>query len=426
MKLPKFNKLSRHGTLMKNTVMLYILTFSNFFLSFIIATYESRILDPVWFGVLGTATAIMVYFQLVMDFGYLLSGTQEVAQNRDDPQKLNQIFTSVTAGKLMLIGISAVALFVLCQFIPTWQDKMGLYFLFFLATALNALLPDYLYRGLERMGSITVRTVSIRVFFTLGILALLREPGDIWLIPVLTAVGNLVALAVTYIHLKKTLNIHLTRPSFREILGSMKRSSVFFYSRIATTVYSALNTVILDIFSASGAVVGYYNSADKLITMGKNAVSPISDSLYPHMVKNKDFKLVRKVLLILEPLIVLFCTAVFIWAEPLCALIFGAEYAPAAPVLRAMLPVGIIILPSYILGFPTLTAMGLSKHANYSTIVGSAFHLCLLGGLFLTDRLSMVTLALCVSITEAVILLYRIVVILRNRHLLKNDGIKEV
>ena len=95
---------------------------------------------------------------------------------------------------------------------------------------------------------------------------------------------------------------------------------MFFYSRIATTAYSALNTVILDMISASGAPTSFYTSADKLITTGKSALTPISDSLYPYMVKHRDFKLAKKVLLVLEPLIVVFCGIFFIWAEPLCAL----------------------------------------------------------------------------------------------------------
>lgn len=414
-----------HGVLLKNTVMLYILTFSNYFLSFIVGTYESRILEPVFFGALATANAIMVYFQLVMDFGYLLSGTQEVAQNRDDPEKLSLIFSAITMGKIILIAISALLLFILCNVIPSWQDKMGLYFLFFLATALNSLLPDYLYRGLERMGSITLRTVCIRVFFTIGIVILMKKPEDIWMIPVLNSVGNLVALAVNTIHVYRQLHVHFCFPSLREVGRSMKRSSIFFYSRIATTAYSALNTLILDTISSSGAVVGYYNAADKLMTTGKSALSPISDSLYPYMVKSREFKLVKKVLLILEPIIIVFCTCAFIWAEPLCIFIFGADYGPAAPVLRAMLPVGIVVLPSYILGFPTLTAMGLPQHANYSTIFGSVFQLFLLGSLWLTGNANMVTLALSVSITETVILLYRIIVIVKNRRLMSPSSARE-
>ena len=38
--------------------------------------------------------------------------------------------------------------------------------------------------------------------------------------------------------------------------------------------------------------------------------------------------------ILFEPLIILFCIAVFIWAEPLCVLFFGAKFGPAAHVLR--------------------------------------------------------------------------------------------
>ena len=199
----------------------------------------------------------------------------------------------------------------------------------------------------------------------------------------------------------------------------MKQSSVFFLSRIATTAYTALNTIILDIISASGAATGYYTASDKLITTGRNLLSPISDSLYPYMAKNRDFKMVKKILLAAMPPIILFCIACFIWAEPVCVFLLGEEYAPAGQVLRAMLPVGIITLPSYILGFPTLGAMGLSKYANYSVVFGSVLHVVNLTVLLLTNRISMVSLAVLVSCAEFAILLFRIVVILRNRDKLR-------
>ena len=135
--------------------------------------------------------------------------------------------------------------------------------------------------------------------------------------------------------------------------------------------------------------------------------------------------MVRRVLLTLEPIIILGCVIVFIWAKPLCAWIFGAEYAPAAPVLRAMLPVVAVILPSYILGFPTLGAMGLSRYANYSVVFGSCLHIVNLAVLYFIGRLSMVTLGALASIAETAILLFRIVVILRHRDQLK-DSNKEI
>lgn len=411
-----------HGskaTLMQNTVMLYILTFSNYFLGLIVAPYETRVLGPQVYGTLGAATAVMVYFQLFIDFGFLLSGTQEVAVHRSNPQQLRRIFTAVTCAKLILTAISAVLLVVACNVIPAWEGRLGFFFLFFLGTAANSMIPDYLYRGMERMSSITLRTVCIKVFFTVGILLFLKTPEDVWKVPAITALGNFIAMGYSYYDLHRRFGVSFCRIGWRDVADAVKRSAVFFYSRIATTAYSALNTVILDMISASGAPTSFYTSADKLITTGKSALTPISDSLYPYMVKHRDFKLAKKMLLVLEPLIVVFCGIFFVWAEPLCALIFGADFAPAGQVLRAMLPVGVVILPSYILGFPMMSAMGIAQHANYSVIFGSCMQMVNLLVLYLTGNINMVTLGITVSITETLILLYRIVAIWLHRDLLR-------
>ena len=410
------------GVLMQNTLMLYLLTFSNYFLGLIVAPYETRVLGTQGYGVLGAATAVMVYFQLVIDFGFLLSGTQDVALNREDPEKLSSIFTAITVSKLLLTVLSAAALVVLCTVLPVWRDRLGFYLLCFVYTAMNSLIPDYLYRGMERISAITVRTVCIKAFFTLGIVLLVKGPEDLWRIPVINIVGNGAAACYSFLDVKARFGIRFVRVSLREVLAAMKRSSVFFYSRIATTAYSAMNTVILDVISGSGATTAFYTSADKLISTGKSALSPISDSLYPYMVKNRDFKLVKKVLLILEPLIFLFCAVCFVFAEPLCAFIFGADYAPAGQVLRAMLPVGVVILPSYICGFPMMSAMGIAKHANYSVIFGSVMHILNLLVLWATGNINMVTLGISVSVAETLILGYRLAVIVKNRSLLKQEG----
>lgn len=404
---------------MQNTLMLYILTFSNYFLGLIVAPYETRVLGPETFGLLGAATAVMVYFQLVIDFGFLLSGTQEVALRREDTAYLSRLFTAITCGKLVLTALSALALIAICMLVPAWENRMSFYALCFVYTALNSMIPDYLYRGMERMSAITVRTVCIKVFFAIGIVLLVKAPGDVWMIPVLTAIGNGAAMCYSFLDVKKRFGISFCPISWRDVADCMKKSSVFFYSRIATTAYSAMNTIILDVISGSGAITAYYTSADKLITTGKSALSPISDSLYPYMVKNRDFKLVKKVLLILEPMIFLFCAVCFVFAEPLCGLFFGAEYAPAGKVLRAMLPVGVVILPSYIMGFPMMSAMGISKHANYSVIFGSVIHIINLSILWLTGNINMVTLGISVSVAETLILVYRLVVVWKNRHLMK-------
>ncbi len=410
---------SNRGTLLKNTVMLYILQFSTYLLALLVAPYQTRVLGAkVYGGFLEASLSIVMYFQLIIDFGFLLSATEEVSRKRNEKNELNKILSSVTLAKGVLATGSFVALYTLCQIIPAWKQKETILILTFIASFINSMMPDFLYRGLEKMSAITIRTVLIKIFFTGAIFVFLKKPEDVWVVPLLNIIGNGVALIFAYMHIVKKLGITFAVVKLGDVFGQLKRSSFFFFSRIATTAYTALNTVILDIISQSGAVTGYYTSANKLITAGKNGLSPVADSLYPYMAQHKDFKLVKKILLIAEPIIILFCAIVFIFAEPFCVWFFGKDFAEAGLVLRAMLPVGVVIFPSYVLGFPTLTAMGISKHANYSTIFGSIFHILLLGVLALTENMNMLSLAISVSATETVILLYRIFIIIKNRRLM--------
>lgn len=411
----RFRLKEKHGTLLKNTAMLAILQLSTYVLALVAVPYETRVLGPEVYGILGAATAVMVYFQLVIDFGFMLSATEEVASHRDDKDYLRRIMTGVTISKMGLAAVSCVILLILCRIIGAWEGRTGLFLLFFLSTVCTSLMPDYMYRGLENMTAITIRTVIIRTFFTVCIFIFLRGPEDLYVIPVLNIIGNGIAMLVAYVDLGRRFQIRFAKVQVGEVLGNLKRSSVFFLSRIATTAYTSLNTIILDMITASGGATGYYTAADKLITTGRNVLSPISDSLYPYMARNRDFKMVKKVLLLTMPFITVFCVVCFIWAEPLCILFLGQEYGPAGTVLRAMLPVGIVTLPNYVLGFPTLGAMGLSKYANYSVIFGSVLHVCNLLILHFTGNMNMLTLAILVSVAECAILAFRIVVIVRNR-----------
>ncbi len=406
--------MNKKKVLLKNTVMLYILTFSSYFFGLITLPYQTRVLGPEMFGRIGVAASFVAYFQLIIDFGFLLSATEDVSSHRDDKPYLCRTLTSVMCIKLVFSALSIAVVVGLCSFVTKFSQDPMLYILYILMTIVNAMLPDFIYRGMEQMTAITVRTVLIRLFFTIMIFVFLRDAGDYYMVPFLNIIGGLGAIVGVYFHLYRSLGIHFTRPDPRDILRCFKRSSTFFYSRIATTVYSSTNTFLLGMVSGD-AVAGLYNTADKVVNTAKNAASPISDSMYPYMMKNRDFKLVKKVLMMLMPIIILGCTIVFIFAEPLCVFAFGAEFAGSGAVLRALIPTVVFILPNYILGFPTLGAMGLSKYANLSIIVGTVVHLIGLAIISLCGWFGLISVAIMTSITEFVILFFRAFMIWKNR-----------
>ncbi|EUJ35026.1 polysaccharide biosynthesis protein [Listeria weihenstephanensis FSL R9-0317] len=167
--------------LLHNTLFLYALTFSGYFFSLITVPYQTRVLGPEFYGKVGFAIAMMTYFRLVIDFGFILSATADISQHREDKQEVAKIYTAVMRAKMLFTGLSFAVLLSICYFVPMFRQDISLYLLTFASVAVSAFLPDFLYRGLETMKRITIRTVAIQAFFVLMIFLFFKNPPTILL-----------------------------------------------------------------------------------------------------------------------------------------------------------------------------------------------------------------------------------------------------
>ena len=412
----KWNR-PRRGGLLENTVMLYILQFSNMALGLLTQGYQMRVLGLDNVGVLSAAQYATNFFQILIDFGFIYSATAKVSRFREDKNVLNKVLTCVILAKAMFMAVSFLILFAFIA--PTLPDmsQVLVYAFYLISVCTYALLPDFMYRGLEQMSTITIRAVAIKFFATLMIFLFVHQPGDYFLVPLFTAVGNLGAIVFVYWHLFRRVGIHFCRVTWREIWVELKDSSQFFLSKVAASINSNLNGILLNSL-AGPAATGLYANADKVIGAAKSDMSPIADSLYPHMMKHKNFSLIKKAMLIVYPVILLGCAVVFLFAEPLLVFWLGAEGSQVVLPLRLLIPVAVFSFPNYVLGYPTLGAMGLAKYANIAVVFGTAVYL--LGALLLwfTVGINLVTLCLLTSVTEGSILAFRLVVIVKNRKLM--------
>lgn len=400
--------LNKINDLKLNTIMLYLLTFSNYFFALATIPYLTRILQPELYGLIGFAMAIMVYFQLIIDFGFMLSATQRVAENYSDCYKLRKITTSVLGAKVVLSVISLITLVVIDLWFDIFSGENVLFGLFFLNTVFSSLIPDYLYRGLEKMRLITIRTVAVKALFTVLIYVFLQEPSQYCLVPLFYLFGSIAATLWSYIDIYKRFNIYFIRITENEIFDEIKISFPFFVSRIATTIYGASNIMMLKYIYPTNMEIGYYTSSDKIVSIARSASSPIADSLYPYMVKNRDYKLMFKILLWIMPLVLIGCIFLFVYAVPICMIIFGEQYAETGHILRYMIPLMVIVLPNYVFGFPALVPLGLARIANLSNVIGAVIQIIGLCFLFFNDLADVYNVCILTSITEGAVLLIRI------------------
>lgn len=75
----KWQNRTRHS-LLENTVMLYILQFSTMALGFFTQGFQVRVLGMEKVGALGAAAYATNFFQMLIDFGFILSATAKISQ----------------------------------------------------------------------------------------------------------------------------------------------------------------------------------------------------------------------------------------------------------------------------------------------------------------------------------------------------------
>lgn len=393
--------------LLKNTSMLYILTFSNYFFGLVTVPYLTRVLGPSVYGNVGVGQAFSTYIQLFLDFGFILSATAEIAENRNDKKKVSSIFISVMFCKLILIIISFVVVFSMVMFIPFFKSDAYLFLFFWAYVAVNSLLPDFLYRGLERMEVITVRTVILKMVFTLCVFFFIKDKSQYLMVPIFYMCGALFSVLFVLVDIAKSVKLQFIKVKFKDVMHEFRNSGMYFVSRIAGTVYSALNTIVLGIVLPGSVSLGYYSASEKLLTAGRGAITPVTDSLYPHMVNKKDYKLAKVIIIYGTAILACGCVVVGIFAEKVCVLLFGAEYESAANVLRLMLPLIVTALPNYVIAFPVLTPLGMAKYANLAVVIGAVVQAIGMVVLYMFNSISVYSICMLTLITEIIVLSIR-------------------
>ena len=408
--------ISEHNKkLLSNTGFMYLMMISVQVLNLITIPYLTRTLGPAIYGRIGLAQGYMAYVQIILDFGFILSATQLISENRTDEFLIAKVISSVTLIKIVLSFFVALAFVLL--FAGKFFDKTNavIIIIYLAAYLINALLPDYYYRGMEDMKMISIRTVLIRIIFTMLIFTLVRSDSDYLYVPISFLTGSIIALLFSIFDIVWKYEVKIILPNMKDVKKLFVISIPFFVSRFASTFYQALDVIIIGKLYGLSPIVGYYSTSDKAITLAKMASSPIADSLYPYMLKNRNFKLVKKMLLFLMPIITIVVVLIGIFAESLCIFAFGDEYAGAGNVLRLLLPIVWVILPTYVIAFPVMSPMGLVKYANYSNMIGMLIQIFGLVIFKLFGYLNLYTICALASLAEVSVFIYRIIIVLINR-----------
>ncbi len=367
--------------------------------------YLTRVLGVANYGLVNFAIAFNTYFQILTDYGFGLSAVREISVNRDDPERVSEIFSSVMIIKGVLTVVSFSMLLGIIMTVPRFSANWVIYVFAFGLVVGSTLSPMWFYQGMERMKYITLLNVLTNLIFLATIFIFIRGPSDYLYVPLLQSLGTITAGLISLWIIRTRFNVRFHLPPWGVIWEIFRDSTQFFLSRASVSIYTSSNSFFLGLF-AGNAAVGYYSAAEKLYTAAQGLYSPLLQVTYPYMAKTRNKAFHRKVLRYSMILNTVLCTFIIIFAPHIIRLLFGAGYMPSAGVLRLLAVALMVVIPSILLGYPFLAVLGQQRYANGSVVVGSLIHLAML--LAVAPFMSIYIVALLVIITETIVLSIRV------------------
>lgn len=398
--------------LISNTIMLYIMTAGKYLLPLVTLPYLTRVLTPKYYGITTYMTSTMTYFQVLIDFGFIYSATREASLFRENKRKLGEILSETIVAKLLLCIVGFFIMLIMVPFVTIMRENFPLTVLYFLSVAVTIFIPDYIYRGIEKMEIVSIRFILARLVSTILTFILIKSSDDLILMPVLLICGNLAAVIFSFVYLYREEDVTLVAIRWCNVIDSIKSSSVFFVATFATTAFGATTTFLMGVRNLSAittAEIAFWGLAYQIICTIEMLYDPIISSIYPHMVKTKDYSIIKKALLIFMPLILLGVIVCYLLADYGMNLAGGPEYIEAAPIFRILLPLLLFSFPAQLLGFPLLAPIGKEKMASISTVISAVFHVSGLIALIVVGKFTLINIAILRTCTNVVLLSSRVV-----------------
>ncbi len=392
----------------KNTFFLYIMTGAKFVLPLIITACLTRRLGPESYGVISYLTPVMGYFILLFDFGFDFSATKKISQNRSNKEYIEKTIASVYTAKILLVPIGFIFLLILFFCVELLREYFLLTVLYYISTAAQIFIPDFLYRGLEKMEGITKRYILAKFITAVMIFVTVQDDRELIIIPVAYLIGTVIAAVYTNHHMVKKMGYRFSLAPIKDALSELKVSSIYFMSTFASTALSVTSTFVMGIVGMPVEEIAYWGVAFQVVQAVQAMYDPITTSIYPHVAKKRNYKFVLQVTLGLLPVVIIGCFAMYWLASLVVTIIAGDAYLAAVPVLQHLIPVLLFSFVAQMLGFPLLGALGREYQTSLTTLIAAGVQILGLIVLAVCDKFTLVSLSVLRIFTEFILMSLRI------------------
>ena len=342
--------------------------------------YLARVLGPDGWGQLTFFQSFAACVTVVIEFGFGLSASRDVARSRRSPEELSEVVAGVFGAQAFLASSVVVAACLLAFWITPLGAHPGLAGAALLWAVAEGCCPFWYFVGIEKMGVIAGLEIGAKTLAAGGVFLFVHSPGDGARVLLLQACASALSWTVARRmigrrHAIAPVTVALAR-------RSLKAGWPMFVIRGTESLYTVGNAFLLGLF-APAAAVGLFAGPEKISRALFGLFNPIRDVLYPRIASlsrsapDKAARLARAGTAATIGAGLAIGAGVFLTAPLLIRLALGPGFAQAVPVLRLLGMLPAILAVSQSVSLQWLLPQGRESTVTRITVMAGAAHLSL-------------------------------------------------
>ena len=364
-----FFKARETKVLITNFFSLVILQVLNVFVPFLTIPYLLSTVGVERFGLLTFVHSFVLFLVIFVEYGFNITTTRDISIHSNNKSEIERIYSEVLTTKIFLLGVCFFFFSIAVFSIDKFRHDFLIYFLYFGIVVGQTLFSQWLFQGLQKMKYVTYVHVFFKTIFTVCIFIFVDGVDDIWLVPLFLSAGSISAGVSALLITRFVLQIRYSFPDASSVKMQLKSGYHLFMSEFYMAVLTFSNVLILG-FLVGNVSVGIYSAAEKVIRAAASLLSPVINTLFPHVSKlmsenqKEGLDFIRKVKNYGVLIIILGTVIVFVFADLLFSIIYQnkemTSISQSVLVFRIMIFFPLVSFLDQVYGKLTLIVLGRS------------------------------------------------------------------
>ncbi|MCF2857427.1 oligosaccharide flippase family protein [Pseudoalteromonas sp. SMS1] len=294
-----FKKLSSQDSkvVFQNFLSLLVLRGLDFLIPLLTFPYLLKAIGVEKFGLVNFAIALCVYFSAVVQYGFSVTATRDIARNRSNEQKLSEIYSVTLSCSVFLSIVCLMAYSVIVMSFEKFRVDYELFFLTFLSVITSALFPIWFFQGIEKMKFITYFGLFSKISFLVSLFIFVKEESDYILVPLLNFVFYFISLVLSLFVISKYQKVKFKLVPINRILENLANSKDAFITQFAPNLYTNTSVFLLGIFT-NNVTVGVFTAASKVIDALGSLAYVFSNAFLPFISREiKNHKMFSNIMI---------------------------------------------------------------------------------------------------------------------------------